>query len=439
MDRRLYRTLSTFFKSHTTSKMPIDLGLTRVARLLSNLGNPHSKYKSIHVAGTNGKGSTLAYISSILTRGQIRNGRFTSPHILDYNDCISINNETYPLKEFEKVRELVVQKDETLKLGCTEFELLTATAFKIFEIERVEMALVEVGLGGRLDATNVLKPYGLADHNGGVVVSGITKIGLDHEKLLGSTLEEIAKEKAGIIKAAVPVIVDVSNDRSVLSVIIEKAAQEGANLIYADSSKNDLVKKLISHSPLKGDYQSQNLAVALSIIDSLCPQIKENLTYTVIEKGIQDTVWPGRLQSIKDPRTDVEVLLDGAHNESAAIELGKYLKHTRAEKNGLIFVIALTKGKSIDGLLKHLNFSSRDTLIPFHFTPPLEMPWVKPYDKESIAKSANYYLEDVREHQVTSVEDLFLFLGEMRQAKDLRAIVICGSLYLCSDVLRYIR
>ncbi|KAM9886351.1 hypothetical protein OXX79_014246, partial [Metschnikowia pulcherrima] len=110
--------------------MPIDLGLSRVIKLLKFLGNPHiSSYKSVHIAGTNGKGSTIAYLSSILTQSRIRNGRFTSPHLVSYNDCISINDQTYPLSSFEKVREIVENQDANLNLGCTEFEILTATAF----------------------------------------------------------------------------------------------------------------------------------------------------------------------------------------------------------------------------------------------------------------------------------------------------------------------
>ena len=111
--------------------MPIDLGLSRISRLLRQLGNPHKTYKSAHVAGTNGKGSTVAYLSSVLTSSKVRNGRFTSPHMVYYNDCVCINNEIYPMPKFEQVRALVRQTNDELKLQCTEFELLTATAFKI--------------------------------------------------------------------------------------------------------------------------------------------------------------------------------------------------------------------------------------------------------------------------------------------------------------------
>lgn len=131
--------------------MPIDLGLSRVTKLLRHLGNPHiNTYKSIHIAGTNGKGSTVAYLSSILTQAKVRNGRFTSPHMVYYNDSICINNEVYPLAKFKSISDYVQKENTSLRLGCTEFELLTVTAFKIFELERVELAIIEVGLGGDL-------------------------------------------------------------------------------------------------------------------------------------------------------------------------------------------------------------------------------------------------------------------------------------------------
>lgn len=420
--------------------MPIELGLTRITRLLSHLGNPHLAYKSVHIAGTNGKGSTLAYLSSILTKAKIRNGRFTSPHLLEYNDCISINNQTYPSTKFEEIREFVSLQNNSLQLGCTEFELLTATAFKIFELEKVEMALIEVGLGGRLDATNVLKPFtsDTSDYMGGVVATGITKIGLDHEKLLGSILKEIAKEKAGIIKMNIPVIVDETNHEEVRSVIKQKAQEEHAPLYFVKASSDPRIHKLVRMSPLKGSFQEQNLAVALKVLENLGQEIKEKLTEGIIEEGIQNTTWPGRLQTIKDPKTGIEALLDGAHNESAAIELGKYVEKMLNRDKGIIFVIALTEGKSIQNLLKHLSLGSADTVIPFHFTPPADMPWVKCYEEQKISDCATNFLSDVRQCK-GSVHELFLNMKELRRGGDTRSIVICGSLYLCSDMLRYLR
>lgn len=423
--------------------MPIDLGLSRITRLLSHLGNPQLSYKSIHIAGTNGKGSTIAYLSSIFTQAKVCSGRFTSPHLLQYNDCICINNKTYPFDKFEEVRHLVKSLNETLALGCTEFEVLTVTALKIFEIERVELALIEVGLGGRLDATNVLEPYDFDHKNrGGVVVTGITKVGIDHESFLGNTLGKIASEKAGIIKKLIPTVVDNTNEVEALEVINAKANTEKSKVYLADETTAPATRELISSSPLKGEYQLQNLSVALTIIAVLKSQnhysLNDKLTNEAIKTGIEHTVWPGRLQSIQDPSTNISALLDGAHNESAAIELGKFLSKMRLDCDGFIFVIALTKGKSIPNLLKHITVRSKDTLIPTIFTPPEEMPWVLSYKTSAISKAADEFVEDVRFTDDESIEGVFKLLAELRKTGDFRPIVICGSLYLCSDVLRFI-
>lgn len=425
--------------------MPIELGLSRITRLLSHLGNPHLSYKSIHIAGTNGKGSTIAYLSSILTQAKVRNGRFTSPHLLQYNDCISINNQTYSSVKFEEVRQLVKSLNEKLALGCTEFEVLTVTAFKIFEIEQVELALIEVGLGGRLDATNVLQPFDFGSKEkskGGVIVAGITKVGIDHESFLGSTLKKIAFEKAGIIKRLIPTVADMTNSEDAIEVVTAKAKEESSPLSLVDETNTPMTKELISLSPLKGDYQLQNLSMALTIVDILKSQnhgtITERLTTENIRSGIEHTSWPGRLQYIEDQRTKVGILLDGAHNESAAIELGKFLSSKRADDTGIIFVIALTKGKSIANLLKHITVKSKDTIIPTTFTPPAEMPWVLSYGAEDVSAAASEYADDVKTTGNTSVSDVFEQLKALRDNGDARPIVICGSLYLCSDVLRYI-
>lgn len=429
--------------------MPIDLGLSRVTRLLQRLGNPHiSTYNSIHIAGTNGKGSTIAYLSSIFTQCNIRNGRFTSPHIVHYNDCICINNEVYPLSKFEKVNELVVLENDHMQLGCTEFELLTVTAFKIFELEKVELAIIEVGLGGKLDATNVLELNKLTESGAGVIATAITKIGIDHENLLGSTIREIATQKAGIIKQFIPCVADKTNQKEALEVISETATSCHSELIFVDGYDTGKVSNLLKVSPLKGIYQSQNLAIALKLIDLLNSQEHKEfqnldgtskITDELIKKGIENVKWQGRLQTIIIPNTGLTLLLDGAHNESAAIELGKYLSTFQDRDQGLIFIIAVTKGKDIGKLLKHITNKDTDKIIITSFTVPENMPWISSLDVTELKAISSNYVNDVEvPFTDTNISNILNYVLVIKQNGDKRKVVVCGSLYLCSDVLRYL-
>lgn len=420
--------------------MGINLALSRITKLLQILGNPHKSYKSIHIAGTNGKGSTVTYLTSILTEAQIKNGRFTSPHLLYYNDCICIDNKTYPLQKFKEVSEMVSKENSSHKLGCTEFELLTVTAFKIFELENVEYAVIEVGLGGKLDATNVLTPHATGEM-GGVVVSGITKIGIDHENFLGSTFSEIASQKAGIIKENIPVVADNSNNQEVLEVIKKTAASMSSELYLVDGINPsepkigispDRAQLLRSFSPLKGAYQLQNLSVALQIIELLKKDIA--ISESIIEEGIKNVVWPGRLQLVKYKNLDL--LIDGAHNESAAQELSTFLKSYREE--GILFIMALSKGKSVSNLMKYV-VEDTDTLIASRFSPPDNMPWVSSYNVEDIESVGEKYFKSViKSSNESSTEDILDKVVEMVENGDKRKVVVCGSLYLCSDVLRLV-
>ncbi|KAI5955988.1 FOL3 [Candida theae] len=404
--------------------MPIDLGLSRVARLLSHFNNPHLKYKSIHVAGTNGKGSTLAYISSILTQHRLRNGKFTSPHMVELNDCITIDNKTYSRSQFDLVNESVLRVDKELQLKCTEFEILTVTAFKIFELEKVEMALIEVGVGGRLDATNVLEQF---KGEGGVVATGITKIGMDHEGLLGDTIEQIALEKAGILKPGIPCFADGSNQESVLNVIRDKAKSLDCELEIVNPDRTDV--ELLQFSPLLGEYQLNNLAVALRIINSL----RKHYTFTrdQIIAGIKNTYWPGRLESIQVPGLG-EVLIDGAHNEDAAVALGKYLRSAFPNGN-ITFIVGITKGKKLNNLLKHI-LRKNDTVIPALFYQPEQMPWIKCESVENIADVAKSYCQVKIVSEYAYVSDVFDYLKENKCDKS--PVVVCGSLYLYADTVR---
>lgn len=358
------------------------------------------------------------------------------------------------MQQFEQVHQMVERENTKWALGCTEFELLTATAYKIFELENVQLALVEVGLGGTLDATNVLEPA-TDEFPGGVVACGITKIGIDHESFLGSTLLEIALKKAGIIKPGVPVVVDGTNAPEVLAVVREKALREKCLLVEAEAAKTPGLFEYLSLSKLVGSYQAQNLSVALNLV-----QILRKHSFAIpdgaVSEGVGATKWPGRLQTLVDPETGLSVLLDGAHNESAAIELGQYLTQIRAENkngshasvpkdsssvdstsntNGLIFVVAMTNGKAADKIFLHVTQRNTDTVYAATFTPPLNMPTVKCYTAEKLASIAQNYVTDVR-IAPTTVREIFTQLQANRLAGDHRSIVICGSLYLCSDILR---
>lgn len=410
--------------------MPIDLGLSRISRLLRQLGNPHKTYKSAHVAGTNGKGSTVAYLSSVLTSSKVRNGRFTSPHMVYYNDCVCINNEIYPMPKFEQVRALVRQTNDELKLQCTEFELLTATAFKIFELEQVEIALIEVGLGGRLDATNVLEANTVLLP--GVVVTAITKIAFDHEGFLGNTLEKIANEKAGILKENIPCVIDGTNEELVLLTVQSKAASLNCKLIIAGGDKD--AEELIKLSPLNGAYQLSNLCVALRAIDILKRYLP--IDNHAIREGIENTKWIGRLQTVKIPGKNLTVLVDGSHNENAAIELANHLEVSTERAKGIIFVVGFTKGKSIDSLLKH-TITKNDIVYPTSFSQPEGMPWITPAAPEGITKVANKYTDDLQPYG--NLEDILSRISGIKENGDRRPVVIFGSLYLVSDVLRLVQ
>ena len=397
--------------------MPIDLGLARITKLLKHLNNPQNAFQSVHIAGTNGKGSTLAYLSSILTQANIRNGKFTSPHIINYHDCISIDNQTYPKQKFDEINNQVISMDKQLGLQCTEFEILTATAFKIFADERIQIGLIEVGVGGKLDATNVLEPIG--KNSGGVIVTGITKIGVDHEALLGRGIKIISEQKAGIMKLNVPCFVDGSNEESVLQVMKSVSNEVQCPLTVVNSSSS-----LIAFSPLKGAYQANNLSLALEILKSLPYRISDE----VIKEGITKTYWLGRLQVIEHTKLG-NILIDGAHNEGAAIELGKYLRETYRNES-IVFVIGMTKGKQIASLFKHI-LKDNDVVIPTLFSQPENMPWINCESISKLAEVAKDYCKVETVDDNVYIQDVFKFLENHHKGKP---IVICGSLYLCGDV-----
>ncbi|RYP16057.1 hypothetical protein DL765_005373 [Monosporascus sp. GIB2] len=402
----------------------IDLGLARITALLKH--TPQT-WRAIHVAGTNGKGSICAYLAAMLRAKDVSCGRFTSPHLIDRWDCITVNDGTVSEAKFRHFEDMVKKRNEEQRLGASEFELLTATAFEIFESEKVEVGVIEVGLGGTLDATNALR------HKSVTVIS---KIGLDHQSFLGNTLEEIASQKAGIMRAGVPCVVDDSNHRSVLDVIAEHAARIGTTVKFVGHQTSELVHDM--HDELE-PHQRQNLSCAHEAFRLAYPRYADDAG--VFARVIREMVWPGRLQSLDIKRLTgrkAAVLLDGAHNPQSAEVLAAYVdKHLRTDNKPVTYVLAASEGKDLTGVLKPL-LRPGDSVAAVEFGPVDGMPWVRSMKSGSILDLADGFGVAVssRFDAHASVQSALEWATHTANEGPL---VIAGSLYLVSDILKALK
>ncbi|KAL5342520.1 Mur ligase [Aspergillus crustosus] len=409
----------------------IELGLSRISRLLQQTS---LSWKAIHIAGTNGKGSISAYLSHLLTSGGVRCGRFTSPHLIDRWDCITIDERVVQESLFRQIEERVKLRDQTLGIGASEFELLTATAFEIFNHEQVEIGVVEVGMGGRLDATNILN---------NVLVSVIAKIGLDHQAFLGNTIEQIAREKAGILKPGVTCVVDGTNCPEAIRAIRDRIGELGLNaaVVYPDAPDAQLpsLTGLFRRLDLQ-THQQANMSCAAASLKAALPHIRPGLDADTLLPNLASVEWPGRLQKIvlKPLTTRKEsVLLDGAHNAQSAEVLGEYIdRKLRPLGGNVTWVIAASHGKEIQPLF-HSIIKSGDNVATTNFGPVDGMPWVKAADTEELA-SCVQAIEGIGNVQAFA-SDIPGALAWACSKADGKPLVIAGSLYLVSDVLRLLR
>jgi folylpolyglutamate synthase/dihydrofolate synthase len=402
----------------------IELGLSRISRLLKYTPQP---WKVIHVAGTNGKGTICAYLSAMLHASNVKCGRFTSPHLIDRWDCITIDEQPVKESAFREAEDLVIERNQTDEIGASEFELLTATAFEVFTKEKIEMGVIEVGLGGRLDATNAMENK---------VVTVISKIGLDHQSFLGNTIEEIARQKAGIMRAGVPCVLDRSNPPTVQKVVEDYAKEIGTDVVLSSTESTFLDE--LSEEDFE-PHQWENLACAYTAF---------HLAYTKLGSpvhrlfpAIQNIKWSGRLQNV-DIRAATgraeTVLLDGAHNVQSAEVLGSYVeKRLRKNDNRITWVLAASQGKELEGILNPLLHSG-DCVAAVQFGPVDGMPWVQAMASLDIltAVSGRGVKPSQQYNAGTDIS------GALRWAVTVAAggpIVIAGSLYLVSDVLRLLR
>lgn len=317
----------------------IKFGLDNISALVARLHHPERAFRSVHVAGTNGKGSVTAMIDAALRTAGYRTARYTSPHLMSVNERFVVGGRPIDDRSmFQAIADVrtaidALRSDGTLEVQPTFFEVTTAVAFEIFRRAAVDVAVVEVGLGGRLDATNVVTPE----------VSAITSIAFDHQLYLGSTLAAIAGEKAGIIKPGVPVVVG-EMPREARDVIEAIAVERRAPIVHAAAA--DVGDRRIG---LRGAHQRHNAAVALRALETLDAH-GTRVSRDAIDSGLADTSWPGRLdlRQLGDGR---EILMDAAHNAAGAEALAAYL---RDEARPLPLVFAAMRDKDADGMLRAL-------------------------------------------------------------------------------------
>gem|GEM_PF-23314 len=409
--------------------------LDRMHQLLSKLGNPHQHIRTVHVAGTNGKGSTVAMIASMLQACGYAVGVYTSPHLVDMRERIQINGQSIEKAAFAEAIKQVAKAAEKAGVEPTFFEAVTAACFKYFAEQAVDIAVIEVGLGGRLDSTNVIRPEACV----------ITSIDFDHVKLLGNTLEEIAREKAGIFKKDVPAFI-FESEPAVEKAIAEVAEQAGAPLRIVNkdidySARFCVTEDLGPHTrvclytknsrlehlpvPLQGEHQAANCGLALAVVDHLktvgfdCPEDK-------LTAGLAATRVPGRMQLVWDrPR----VLVDGAHNPAA---VGALMRCAGAHVpyDSMICVFGCCSDKNVHGLIDKVNLGA-DKVI---FTRAAGNP--RSADPEDLQKLFNERSGKMSQVAKTLPEAL-----EMATRAVSREDLVCvtGSFYLVGETLKHLQ
>ncbi|WP_346014335.1 folylpolyglutamate synthase/dihydrofolate synthase family protein [Salegentibacter sp. BDJ18] len=305
--------------------------LSRTIKLAKHLGNPHQKFPSVHIAGTNGKGSTSHMLASVLQESGYKVGLYTSPHLKDFRERIKVNGKFIPKKNV--VGFINENRDFLTENELSFFEMTVGMAFDHFAREKVDIAVIEVGLGGRLDSTNIITPE----------VSVITNIGLDHTAFLGDTLAKIASEKAGIIKDNIPVVIG-EKQKETTDIFTEKAEQHNSEIYFAEDLKFDKY-----HTDLKGDYQNKNIKSVLGAVKVL----REN-GWEIPEDGLRNGLNSVKLHTSLQGRWDIlqekpKVICDTAHNTEGLSLVFKQLKKEKFQH--LHIVLGVVNDKDLDKIL----------------------------------------------------------------------------------------
>ena len=403
-------------------------GLDRILSLLDRMGNPQDKLKYIHVAGTNGKGSTCAMLSSVLVASGYKTGLFISPYITDFRERIQIDNEMISKETLANAVEEtfpLIEKLQSEGIIITEFEYVNALEFYIHAKEKCDVVVLETGMGGLLDCTNVIKPP---------LCSVITTIGLDHTAILGDTIEKIAAQKCGIIKSG-SVAVTSEQAENAMIVIEQTAEKLNVPLVKSESVNIEVNSETLEgsefeyngrkiHINLAGNHQLENAKTALAAIESVRQRGLLNITDDDISVGFSKAVNPARFELLsKNP----VVILDGAHNPNG-IEALKNAVRNFLDGKKITCVMGMLADKDIDSSIKLL-----DGVFETVYTVPVDNP--RAISSEELAEKCKGYFKNITSFD--SAEKAFDGAFEDAE-KNGGAVVICGSLYLAGEIRPYI-
>ncbi len=409
------RCLDSMYK---LGRFGIILGLDTMKDLLERLGNPEKKFIVIHVSGTNGKGSVASYLNKILSLSGYRTGLYTSPHLVRFNERIQVNGEMVTDEEVVTSYNRVEAANTGERSG-TFFELTTAMAFELFAERGVEVAIIETGMGGRLDATNIVTP----------VLSIITNVSLEHKDHLGDTIAKIAYEKAGIIKEGIPAIVGV-RQASAIGVIEETAREINAPVIRLGrdihirrSAKgfscrcDDIALSHLTTS-LLGHHQAENASLAVAACGILRKEDQFKITDEAITEGLATTFWPGRLERISNTP---ETIIDGAHNPAAIKVLVSYLEEEQKGRE-ITLVTGILDDKSYQKMFAALLPLCRRVVL-------VQAKTERSIDPEIMRDDAIKYVTDV-----TVIRDIEEAVTSARaSARPGELVLIAGSLYVAGE------
>ncbi len=437
---------SMFALGHELASMPSHkFDLDHMCVLLRALGHPEREFPSTLIAGTNGKGSTAATLASILRTSGLKTALYTSPHLIRINERIRINGEQISDDDFaglhgevDKTAEELVQRDQ-LPWHPSFFEMMTAIAFCHFSREKVDIAVLEVGMGGRLDATNVVEP----------LVSVITDISLDHQKFLGNTVSEIAREKAGIIRpggvvvtlpqqpAANDVIGNAILDLHATGVSAVRyvppvspgsvESRVAGNELSRSRSRYPLEvmqEQIVVDTPLVGRHQLRNVALAIAAAEELGKKGLPGITPASIERGIRETTWPGRFQVIDARKGWPEIVLDVAHNPAGAWALRSALSERYGDRP-LIFVFGAMRDKAISEMAEIL-FPIGERVFA-----------TRPANPRSATPEEILHAASRTGAEVETVPEVAQAFSRTRdQASAASVVVVTGSIYLVGEVMQ---